>query len=68
MLRTSTRLVAPESSMMQWLRTEYEESIRQFCDVCLAMDTGNYEQLAVLKILQREAVAAKRKIVVKLWN
>jgi hypothetical protein len=54
--------------MMQWLRTEYEESIRQFCDVCLAMDTGNYEQLAVLKILQREAVAAKRKIVVKLWN
>lgn len=57
-----------ESAMVQWLRSEYEERIRQYCDVCIAMDTGNYEQLAALKVLQREAVATERRIVVKLRN
>lgn len=57
-----------ESTMVQWLRAEYEERIRQFCDICIAMDTGNYEQLGALKVLQREAVAAERKVVVKLRN
>lgn len=57
-----------DSAMVQWLRTDYEERIRQYCDVCLAMDTGKDEQLATLKVLQREAVAAERKIVIKLRN
>jgi CPA1 family monovalent cation:H+ antiporter len=57
-----------ESVMVQRLRTQYEERIRQFCDGCLAMDTGDDEQLLALKVLQREAIAAERRIVVKLRN
>ncbi|MBD3884836.1 Na+/H+ antiporter [Phormidium tenue FACHB-886] len=57
-----------QSTMVQWLRTEYEERVRQYCDVCIAMDTGNDEQLAALKSLQREAVVAERKVVIKLRN
>lgn len=57
-----------DAEMVQWLRRKYEERIRQYCDACLDMDTGNGEQLATLKVLQREAVVAERNVVVKLRN
>ncbi|MBW4471471.1 MAG: Na+/H+ antiporter [Stenomitos rutilans HA7619-LM2] len=57
-----------DAEMVQWLRRKYEERVRQYCDACLDMDTGNGEQLATLKVLQREAVVAERNVVVKLRN
>jgi CPA1 family monovalent cation:H+ antiporter len=57
-----------ESILVQSLRAKYEERVRQLCDVCIAMDTGNKVQLDVLKKLQKEMVTAERKIVVKLRN
>ena len=56
------------SAMVQWLRTEYEERIRQYSDVYTASETENHQQLTTLRMLQRETVAAERKIVIKLRN
>ena len=56
------------SAMVHWLRTEYEARIQQYSALDNAIDRGNYEQLATLKILQRETVAAERKVVIKLRN
>ena len=57
-----------KSAMVQWLRSEYEERIRQYSGVDNPIDPGNQAQLAALKSLQRETVAAERKIVVELRN
>ena len=57
-----------QTQMVKWMQSQYQERIRRFSACCEAMDDGNYDQLAAIQNLQRQALAAERKMVIRLRN
>ncbi len=57
-----------QAEMVKWLQTQYKERIRRFSACCKAMDCGSYEQLTAIQAVQHQALAAERKMVVRLRN